>query len=323
MPYQEQRRIQVRSTLAKGIIVLSILAATIVRIIPNRVFAQITSPVTKINEAAAKADITVQALRGDISVLMGSGGNIAVYKSPAGKLLVDAGIAVSQTKIQAALDRIDQSPVKYVINTHWHWDHTDGNKWVHDLGATIVGHENTLKHLSMATRVEDWNYTFQPAPVVARPTIIVKTDKTLDFGGETIVIKGFGSGHTDSDITVYFTKADVMSLGDIFWNGYYPFIDYSTGGSIDGAIRLVNASLELVTDRTVIIPGHGPVGNRAQLIEFRDMLVAIRANVTHLKKQGKSLDEIIAAKPTAKYDAKFGGFVIDPAFFTRLVYTGV
>jgi hypothetical protein len=123
--------------------------------------------------------------------------------------------------------------------------------------------------------------------------------------------------------SVYFTKADVMSLGDIWWNGYYPFIDYSTGGSIDGAIRLANASLELVTDKTIMIPGHGPVGNRVQLIEFRDMLVATRVNVAHLKKQGKSLDEVIAAKPTANYDAKWGGHLIDPAFFTRLIYEGL
>jgi len=115
----------------------------------------------------------------------------------------------------------------------------------------------------------------------------------------------------------------VMSLGDIWWNGYYPFIDYATGGSIDAMIRLTNTYLNSVTDNTIIVPGHGPVGNRAQLIEFRDMLVAIRANVAHLKKQGQSLDDIIAAKPTAAYDAKWGGYVIDPAFFTRLVYAGV
>jgi glyoxylase-like metal-dependent hydrolase (beta-lactamase superfamily II) len=254
---------------------------------------------------------------------MGSGGNIAVLTGPEGKLLVDAGIAVSRPKIQVALGSISQAPLKYVINTHWHWDHTDGNEWAHNLGATIIAQENTLKHLSTTTRVEDWNYTFQPAPISARPTVIFKTDKTLKFDGETIVLKSYGLGHTDGDISVYFTKADVMSLGDIWWNGYYPFIDKATGGSIDGMIRLVNASLERLTDKPIIIPGHGPVGDRAQLIEFRDMLVAIRENVSRLKKQGKSLDEVIAAKPTAAYDAKWGGFVIDPAFFTRLVYAGV
>jgi glyoxylase-like metal-dependent hydrolase (beta-lactamase superfamily II) len=223
-------------------------------------------------------------------------------------------------KIEVALNGISPAPLKYLINTHWHWDHTDGNEWVHSLGATVIAQEDTLKRLSTTTRVAEWNYTFQPWPIGGRPTVTFKTDKTLKFDGETIVIKGFGPGHTDSDVTVYFTKADGMSLGDIFWNGVYPFIDSDTGGSIDGTIRLVNGSLEHVTDKTIIIPGHGPVGNRAQLIEFRDMLVGIRENVARLKKQGKSLDEVIAAKPTAAYDAKWGDFVIDPVFFTRLVY---
>jgi glyoxylase-like metal-dependent hydrolase (beta-lactamase superfamily II) len=317
---QKQRSVQLKRPLY---LVFNLLPVLVAGLAPAQVFAQATSPVTKINEAAAHAEITVQPLRGNISVLMGSGGNITVLTGPEGKLLVDAGIAVSRPRIQAALDGISKAPLKYVINTHWHWDHTDGNEWVHSLGATIIAQENTLKHVSATTRVAEWNYTFQPWPIGGRPTITFKTDKTLKFDGESIVLRGFGPGHTDGDITAYFTKADVMSLGDIFWNGIYPFIDSDTGGSIDGMIRLVNASLERVTDKTIIVPGHGPVGNRAQLIEFRDMLVACRENVARLKKQGKSLEEVVAAKPTAVYDAKFGGFVIDPAFFTRLVYAGV
>lgn len=301
----------------------SIAAAAVAWLAPVQVFAQATSPVIKINNEAAKAEITVQQLCSNISVLMGSGGNITVLTGPDGKLLVDAGIAVSRLRVEAALNSISQAPIKYLINTHWHWDHTDGNDWVHGLGATIIAQENTLKRLSATTRVEDWDYTFQPWPVSARPTITFKTDKTVKYGGETIVLKDHGLGHTDGDITVYFKKADVMALGDIFWNGVYPFIDISTGGSIDGAIRLANASIASVTDKTIIVPGHGPVGDRAQLIEFRDMLVAIRDNVASLKKQGKSLEEVIAAKPTAAFDAKWGGFVIDPAFFTRLVYASL
>jgi glyoxylase-like metal-dependent hydrolase (beta-lactamase superfamily II) len=317
---QKQRSVQLRRPLN---LVFNLLAVLFAGVAPDQVFAQATSPVTKINEAAAKAEITVQPLRGNISALLGSGGNITVLTGPDGRLLVDAGIAVSRPRLQVALDGISKAPVKYLINTHWHWDHTDGNEWVHSLGATIIAQENTLKHLSATTHVAEWDYTFQPWPIAGRPTVTFKTDKTLKFDGESIVLRGFGPGHTDGDITAYFTKADVMSLGDIFWNGVYPFIDSDTGGSIDGMIRLVNASLERVTDKTIIVPGHGPVGDRAQLIEFRDMLVACRENVARLKKQGKSLEEVVAAKPTAAYDAKFGGFVIDPAFFTRLVYAGV
>jgi glyoxylase-like metal-dependent hydrolase (beta-lactamase superfamily II) len=256
-------------------------------------------------------------------VLFGSGGNIVVLTGPDGKLLVDAGIGLSRAKIQAALDGISQAPIKYLINTHWHWDHTDGNEWVHSLGATIIAHENVLKRLSATTRVEEWNYTFQPWPIGGRPTVTFNMEKTLKFDGETIELKGYGPGHTDGDVSVYFKKADVLVLGDIFWNHYYPFIDNGVGGGVDGMISWVNASLAGVTDKTIVIPGHGPVGNRTQLVEFRDMLVAIRENVARLKKQGKSLEEVIAAKPSASYDAKWGGFVIDGALFTRLVYTGV
>jgi glyoxylase-like metal-dependent hydrolase (beta-lactamase superfamily II) len=285
--------------------------------------AQTVSPVTKINAEAAKADITVQKLRGNISLLMGSGGNITVLTGTDGKLMVDAGIAVSRRNVEAALNSIDTAPIKYLINTHWHWDHTDGNPWVHDLGATIIAQENTLKRVSTTMRVDDWDFTFAPLPVGGRPTITFKNGHKLVFDGETIVIKGDGPGHTDTDVWVYFKRADVMSLGDVFWNGVYPFIDISTGGSIDGAIRLANKALGQVTDKTIIVPGHGPVGNRTQLIEFRDMLVSVRGNVSRLKRQGKTLDEVLAAKPTAAFDAKWGGFVIDPAFFTRLVFNSL
>src|SRR5262249_352888 len=133
-----------------------------------------------------------------------------------------------------------------------------------------------------------------------------------------------GGAHTDSDIHVYFREADVLHVGDTFWNGIYPFIDYSTGGSIDGMIAASDANLALAADKTIIIPGHGaPVSNRREFQAFRDRLVAIRDNVAALKKEGRSQQEAVAAKPTAAFDGTFGKFVIDPGFFTRLVYEGV
>jgi glyoxylase-like metal-dependent hydrolase (beta-lactamase superfamily II) len=290
---------------------------------PSIVSAEVTSPVLAINEDAATANITVQKLRGGISVLMGSGGNIGVLNEADGKLLVDGGIAVSKPKIIAALDGIGAAPVKYLINTHWHWDHTDGNAWLHDAGATIIAQENVAPRIATRTRVVEWGYTFPPVPAGGLPTVTFKTDKTMTFGDETVVLTHVDGGHTDGDSSVYFKKADVLQLGDIWWNGHYPFIDYGAGGTIDGMIRSTNANLSRVTDHTIIIPGHGPVGDRAQLIEYRDMLVAVRDRVASLKKQGKSLAEIVASKPTAAYDAKWGDYVIDPDFFTLLVYMGV
>ncbi|MBC6982469.1 MBL fold metallo-hydrolase [Caulobacter sp. 17J80-11] len=285
--------------------------------------AQADSPVTKINAEAARAEITTTPLRGGLSMLEGSGGNITVLARPDGKFMVDAGIAVSRPRVEAALNQLGGGPVKYLANTHWHWDHTDGNPWVHDLGAVIVATPNTLKYVSRSERVEDWNFTFQPLPPAGRPTEILARDRTMKFGGTTILIRPYEPSHTDGDLSVYFVEPDVLATGDTFWNGVYPFIDNAHGGGIDGMIRAVNVDLGRVTDKTLIVPGHGPVGNRAQLAAFRDMLVGVRDNVAALKAQGKSLDEVLAAKPTAAYDAKWGNFVIDPAFFTRLVYQGL
>ncbi|MFZ6645204.1 MBL fold metallo-hydrolase [Undibacterium sp. TJN25] len=271
----------------------------------------------------ADTDIVVEPLRGNITVLMGSGGNITVLSGKEGKFLVDAGISKSHEKLQAVLDSISPAPLKYVVNTHWHWDHTDGNAWLHAAGATIVAHKNTFRHLTETTHVNAWNWTFDPVPAGARPTLLVNGKKRFNFAGGRIEVENFGHGHTDGDLWVYFEKADVLALGDTFWNGIYPYIDNEDGGDIDGAIKWANQAVARTTDHTIVIPGHGAVGTRAQLIEFRDMLVAVRNAVAALKQQGKSLDEIIAAKPTAAFDAKWGNFVFNGDQFTKMVYVGL
>jgi glyoxylase-like metal-dependent hydrolase (beta-lactamase superfamily II) len=271
----------------------------------------------------ADADIVVEPLRGNLTVLMGSGGNITVLSGKEGKFLVDAGISKSQEKLQATLAKLSPAPLKYVVNTHWHWDHTDGNAWMHAAGATIVAQRNTLKHLSETTHVNAWNWTFDPVPAGARPTVIVDSEKTFTFAGTKIEVANFGRGHTDGDLWIYFKKADVLALGDTFWNGIYPYIDNEDGGNIDGAIKWADKAVARSTDHTIVIPGHGMVGTRTQLIEFRDMLVTVRNNVAALKRQGKSLDETIAAKPTAAFDAKWGNFVFNGDQFTKMVYVGL
>ncbi len=293
--------------------------------LPRRVFAAAAqSPVNAFRTAAATAKITTHKLRGNVSMLEGSGGNIAVLTGRDGKLLVDAGITASQPAISEALANISSDPVRHLINTHWHFDHTDGNEWLHSIGAKIAAHENTRKHLSETTRVEGWNFTFPPSPEEALPTKILKKEQKLLINGSSLVLEYYGPAHTDSDISVYFPEPDILHVGDTCWNGYYPFIDYSTGGSIDALIRAAEANIARVTDKTIIIPGHGPIANKSNLIEFRDMLRAIREKVSAFKKQGLSLAEVTAAKPTAAYDAgKWGRFFIDGSTFTSLVYAGV
>jgi len=281
------------------------------------------SPVIAINDEAKTVDVKPQSVRGGLFVLEGSGGNVTVLSASNEKLMVDAGISYSKASMTRALAGISSAPPRYLINTHYHWDHTDGNEWVHKLGATIIAQENTLKRLSVDTRVDDWEWTFPMSPLAARPTVLMKTDKSMNFHGTTIKMKYYGPCHTDSDISVYFVEPDVLATGDTFWNGYYPFIDNENGGSIDGMIRAAKANVSNVSEHTIVIPGHGPLGDRADLIAFRDMLVAIRDHVARLKSEGKSRDEIIALKPTAEFDAKWGGFVLDGAFFTRIVYDGL
>jgi glyoxylase-like metal-dependent hydrolase (beta-lactamase superfamily II) len=285
--------------------------------------AEETGIVPTMIQAASEAKIEIRPLCRNISVLEGSGGNIAVLTGKDGKLLIDAGFTVSKPRIARALDSLSADPITRLINTHWHVDHTDGNAWLHAAGAAITAHENTTKHLSTSTRVEAWSYTFPPAPAEALATTTFRDEHCLRQNDTALTLKYYGPAHTDSDISVLFEEADVLHVGDTWWNGFYPFIDYSTGGSINGMIRATQRNLSVVTDKTIIIPGHGPVGNKAGLFEYYEMLVTIRGNVSRFKEQGKSLEETIAAKPTAAFDDKWGQFLMTPAIFTKLVYSGV
>jgi glyoxylase-like metal-dependent hydrolase (beta-lactamase superfamily II) len=286
---------------------------------PRRMFGA-ESPVIMIKREAATTPITVQTLRGNIHVLQGSGGNISVFNGPEGKLMIDAGIAVSKDKIVKALSNISNEPLKYLINSHWHFDHADGNAWVHEAGATIIAHRQTRKNLATTIRVVDWDYTFTPAPAGALPTVLFDTEHSMRFNGSDIYMKRYQPAHTNCDISVYFPHADVLHVADTWWNPYYPFIDHNTGGSLEGMINACERNIHMTTDKTIIVPGHGTVGNRQELIQFRDMLVTVRDNVSKLKKAGRSLSQTVAAKPTLAFDQKWGKFVLDGAFFTKLVY---
>ena len=178
--------------------------------------------------------------------------------------------------------------------------------------------------MSEVQRVDDWDYNFLPLHPGGIPSEVFAAEHALKLNGATIRLKRYRPAHTDSDISVAFGEADVLHNGNTYWNSIYRFIDYSTGGSIDGMIAASDANLAATTNKTIIIPGHGgPVSNKSELQEFRDMLAAGRENIAALKKKGRSRDEIVAAKPTAAFDAKWGGGPIDPGFFARLVYEGV
>ena len=183
------------------------MATTVALLAPGHMFAQDEGLVQTARKTAAAATITVQQLRGKISVLMGAGGNIAVLPGREGKVLIDAGYAGARPKITAALASISSDPIKLLINTHWHFDHTDGNEWLHSAGATILSHTNTRNHLSTATRVEGWNFTFPPSPPGAIPAEVFDDERTVELNGTTIALKHYAPAHTDGDISVHFTSA--------------------------------------------------------------------------------------------------------------------
>ena len=298
-------------------------AATTGWLSPRQAYAEARGLVSLIKDSAATSPIKTYKLRNNVSVLEGSGGNVAVLTGPDGKLLVDAGIGVSRPQLSKALAELGNEPIAHLINTHWHFDHADGNEWLQAAGAKIIAHENTRKHLSVVQRVEDWDYNFLALPASAIPAEVFAKEHHFKLNGASIALNYYGPAHTDGDISVMFAEANVLHVGDMFWNDIYPFIDYSTGGNIKGMIQAAEANVAAAGDTTLVIPGHGqPVSNKAELLAYRDMLVAIHDNVAKLKQQGRSVEETVAAKPTAAFDAKWGQFVISPEFFTRLVYQG-
>ena len=291
---------------------------------PREAFAEAHQLVAMIRGAAAKANITTHKLRGNVFVLEGSGGNIAVFAGEHGKVMVDAGITATRPKIEQALSAIGRQPVTHLVNTHWHFDHADGNEWVHAAGAKIVAHENTKKRLMETQRVEDWDFSFPPSPAGAIPTETFSEDQEVEYEGCKLHFVCYEAAHTDSDIGVHFVDQNILHTGDTYWNGIYPFIDYSTGGSIDGKIAACAKSLAMADNKTIVIPGHGaPVSNKSELKAFHDMLVVVRGNVARLKGKGMSVGEVAAARPTADFDKHWGQFVITPGLFTQLVYEGV
>jgi glyoxylase-like metal-dependent hydrolase (beta-lactamase superfamily II) len=298
-------------------------AAGLALAVPRFVFSQEEGLVPMSRKSAAMATLNVQKLRGNVTALLGAGGNIAVLPGKDGKFLVDGGLGGARSKIADALAGLSKDPVKHLVNTHWHFDHTDGNEWLHAAGAAITAHENTRKHLATTTRVVDWDFTFPPAAKGAIPTEPFSEGRSMKLNGATIVLKHYQPAHTDGDVWVYFTEADILHTGDTFWNGAYPFIDYSTGGSIDGMIRATEANLAQISDKSIVIPGHGPVGNKSDLTIYRDLLVGVREKIATLKKQGKSIEEVVSSKPTAATDEKWGGGFMNPAKFAWVIYQGV
>jgi glyoxylase-like metal-dependent hydrolase (beta-lactamase superfamily II) len=254
---------------------------------------------------------------------------VVVLNGPDGKFVVDTFVAPAWPRLKEALDGLGNAPVKYVIDTHWHFDHTDNNAHLHAAGATVLAHENTKKRMSeshdlpVLYRGPDGALAglhFDPSPAEALPQQTFPASYKLQANGETLALQHFAPAHTDSDIYVHFQKANVISMGDTFFNGMYPYIDPGTGGRIIGMIAAADKILSLADNDTKIVAGHGPLGNKADLTKSRDMLITSRDRVQKLKSAGKSALEAAAEKPFADLDPVWGKGIINGDQWVQVVY---
>ncbi len=267
--------------------------------------------------------IQSQPLAENLTLLSGPGGNVVVLNGPDGKIVVDTFLLPAWPKLKENLDGLGNAPLKTVIDTHWHVDHTDNNANLHAAGATVLAHDNTKTRMAEPHDSALMGLHFPASPADALPQQTFSSSKELHANGEIVMLQYFQPAHTDTDIYIHFQKANVIHMGDTFFNGFYPVIDASTGGKINGMILAADKILTLVDNNTKIVPGHGPLGNKADLTKFRDMLVVARDRVQKLKTAGKSAGEIAASKPFADLDATWGKGFFNGDVFAQVVYSAL
>jgi cyclase len=285
---------------------------------------QVASSADRLSQMRAQMSaipLQTTKLRDNIYLLSGPGGNMVVLNGADAKVLVDSSFAGVAAKLKTAMDGFGGAPLKLLINTHWHFDHTDGNEAMHQAGAVIIAHENTRKRLSTPQDIAAFGLHFDPSPAGAWPQQTFTEGTKLYFNGEELTLAHFQPAHTDSDIYVRYEKGNVLHMGDVWFNGTYPFLDASSGGNIDGMIAGSARGLGLADADTKIVPGHGPVGDKTALAKTHDMLVTVRDRVHTLKATGKSQQDVVAAKPTADLDSTWGKGLVNGDLFTTLVYT--
>jgi len=262
---------------------------------------------------------TVKAGDG-VYMLQGLGGNIGVSAGPDGVILVDDQYAPLTEKIRAALAGLNPGPIRFILNTHWHFDHTGGNENFGKGGVVIVAHENVRRRMSAEQFMTSFPNVVPASPSGALPVVTFTDAVTFYYNGDSISAFHVPPAHTDGDVIVWFRHANVIHMGDTFFNGRYPLVDLASGGSSDGFIVAADRVLALSDANTKIIPGHGPLGDRVALQAFRTMMTTVRDRIKQAIAAGRTLDQVKAAKPTADFDAVWGNGRITPTMFVEILY---
>jgi cyclase len=305
------------ATLSAGALADSLLPASA----RARTWQQPQDPLAAFRAQIGAVPIKTQPLSDNLTLLSGPGGNVVVLHGTDGLVMVDTFVAPAWPKLEESLKAFGGgAPVKTVINTHWHFDHTDNNEPLHTAGARVVAHENTKRRMSTPQHIEMLKLDFPPSPKGALPQHVFKDGYKLEANGERLEVSHVAPAHTDTDVIVRFERANVLHAGDVFFNGRYPLIDGSTGGKVDGMIEASNRLLRLADADTKIVPGHGALAGKAELTKYRDMLATARDRVRKLKDAGKSLEEAIAAKPFTDLDADWAGGRYKGDDFVKIVY---
>jgi glyoxylase-like metal-dependent hydrolase (beta-lactamase superfamily II) len=283
--------------------------------------------VTSVSAAPAQdmADVTIETteVAPGIYMLTGRGGNIGLSTGSDGAFMIDDQFAPLTPKILAAVGRVTDEPVRFLVNTHWHGDHTGGNENMGKAGAIIVSHVNVRERMSREQHMEAFNRTVPASPEGALPVVTFTDAVTFHWNGDDLHVFHVAHAHTDGDAIIHFRRSNVVHMGDTFFNGMYPFIDVGSGGSIDGLISAVERVMKICDDDTALIPGHGPLAGVEALRTYHRMLVTVRDRVHRMVLEGRSDDEIVAAKPTRDFDPTWGGGFIEPDQFVGLVLGGM